>query len=446
MNLLAVNKHVAVFDNAPENQTLDSFAALRDLISMKNCRQLLQYLKTHGCHRSFCVDSDNLYLNSIKHTGSDRFDGNRFAKDAFNLTGNLDSAIAKDIDIEPLDELVADDLENEKVYQLSIDDLMVFKRDLTSFFTLAALANGAQIPEGLFRKLDPIRLFGEDWCKGSLPCDVKDLVSFGIPISKIGADRRYFFGDVFFESTPAIFDHLSKFSSYQLQTDSAGHPVPVSSVPDIGAYSNCYPLSIDGVIYSVEEYWESDDSENCEYYIVVTFYPDFDREKAIRLLCGRIVAELMNTPILSPYDGYDFEMDYADEDSFEHYSFDLSRGFTFIPAKPFDFWVELLYDQAIKLVLGNKVGLCPVCGAPVLIRDYRGKKTREVCSDSCKSIATRRRREKAIALAASNVPVEKAILEIGSEYKDSIHKWYREYQNLKTDQTLNNEEGGGAIE
>lgn len=435
MELLAVNKHVAVFDNGEDNHELDAFAALRDLITMKNCRQLLQFLKKHGCHRSFCVDSDNLYTNSIKHSGSDRFNGKRFAEGAFTLAESLDSAIEKDIEIEPLDELIADDLENEKVYQLSIDDLMVFKRDITSFLVLAAIANGAPIPDGLFAKLDPVRMFGDDWCAGSLPCSVKDLVSYGIPITKTGAEKNYFFGDVFFESTRGIFNHLSKFSNYQLQTNDSGVPIPVGDVSDVGEYSNRYPLSIDGVIYSLEEYYESEESDKCEYFITVTTYPDFDHSKAIRLLCGRIVSELMNTSFFSPYDGYDFEIEHVDEDSYEHYSFKLNEGFTLVPAKPFDFWVELLFDQTIKLVIENKVTLCPVCGTPVLIRDYRGKKAREVCSDSCKSIATRKRREKATALAASNVPIEKAISIIGAEYAGSIRKWYSEYQDLQSSQT-----------
>lgn len=434
MNLLAVNKHVAVFDDDEGSHDLDTFAALRDLITMRNCKQLLQFLKKHGCHKSFCVDSDNLAINSIKHSGAGRFEGKRFAEGAFTLTGSLDSAIAKDIEIEPLDELIADDLEDEKVYQLSIDDLMVFKRDMTNFLILAAIANGAPIPYEFFRRLDPVRLFGEDWCSGSLPCDVRDLVSFGVPITKMGAEKRYFFGDAFFQSTPGIFSHLEKFSDYQLQTDDAGVAVPVGAASDVGAYSNCYPLSVDGVIYSVDEYYDSDDSNNCEYYVSVTFYPGFDQDNAIRLLCGRIVAELMNTMPFNPFDGYEFEMDFVDEGSFDHYSFDLNQGFTFVPAKPVEFWAELLYDQVIKLIADNKVSLCPVCGTPVLIRDYRGKKVREVCSDSCKSIATRKRREKATALAASSVPIEKAISTIGSEYEGSIRKWYGEYYLLQSSQ------------
>ena len=91
-------------------------------------------------------------------------------------------------------------------------------------------------------------------------------------------------------------------------------------------------------------------------------------------------------------------------------------------------WVTDLYDEAIDLIVQGKVSLCPVRGSPVLIKDFRGRKSKLVCSDSCKTKASNQRRETAYQCAASGVPLEDAIDRIGAEYARSVRKWYTEAQ------------------
>ena len=87
-------------------------------------------------------------------------------------------------------------------------------------------------------------------------------------------------------------------------------------------------------------------------------------------------------------------------------------------------WFEEIYDLAVELALDGKVTLCPVCGSPVPVRDLRGRKPREVCSDTCKTVASNQRRATAMKMAMEGTPIEEAINEIGEEYESSIRRWY----------------------
>ena len=87
--------------------------------------------------------------------------------------------------------------------------------------------------------------------------------------------------------------------------------------------------------------------------------------------------------------------------------------------------VQEFYYQIAKIAEDKSVGLCPVCGSPVLRGRSRGNSAL-LCSKSCKTTASKERREDAIKYAASGMPVDDAIALIGERYEASVRKWYEE--------------------
>lgn len=433
MKLIALNDHWAVFESIPndskELEPLDAFAALRDLVTMKTYKQLIQFLKRYAVHPSFLVDADNLTLRSFKEQYSEFCLPKPYSAEDMNLSGDLEKVIFRDVEIDLLDEWLLDDLKDKQLFQLSLSDLAVFKQSITCFLTLSAIAHGSLIPEGLFAEIPSSTLYDEDWCNGDLPCKVEELRTFAIQLEKCGIANRSIFGDECFEGRDSVFSHLEKYNRFQLHKDENGIFCHVDEDPDAGKYSNCYPLSIDGVIYEIASFCTGDVSEEDllseSYYATVTIYPSFDKQDAIRLLSARIVETLLNAGI-DYLEGYDFDVPYFDEEYEDHYVYSPDKGFAFIVGKPFPFWVDDLFNKARTLVIEGKVSICPVCNTPVLVRDYRGRKSKEVCSDSCKTIANRERREKAFFYAQSGLPIKEAIEAIGLEYTNSIQKWYDE--------------------
>lgn len=88
------------------------------------------------------------------------------------------------------------------------------------------------------------------------------------------------------------------------------------------------------------------------------------------------------------------------------------------------------YREIADVAAAKKIGICPHCGSPVLRTGSRGNKA-QFCSNSCKTLETKKRREEAIKCAASGVPVESAISMIGERYSSSVEKWYEETLGTK---------------
>lgn len=105
-----------------------------------------------------------------------------------------------------------------------------------------------------------------------------------------------------------------------------------------------------------------------------------------------------------------FKVEYSDD----HFS-----------VRKINFPVQDYYHEIAKAAASKAVGLCPYCGAPVLRTSSRGNKA-QFCSNSCKTLSTKRRREEVIKYAASGIPVQDAVSLIGGQYEESIRRWYQE--------------------
>lgn len=94
---------------------------------------------------------------------------------------------------------------------------------------------------------------------------------------------------------------------------------------------------------------------------------------------------------------------------------------------------EPLHD-ALRLIATlaaeDSIRLCSHCGKnPVLTDRSRGVGA-AYCSKSCKTMASKERRDQAYMMAAKGVPVDEAIERIGSSYEASVMRWYAEAEDL----------------
>lgn len=87
--------------------------------------------------------------------------------------------------------------------------------------------------------------------------------------------------------------------------------------------------------------------------------------------------------------------------------------------------MQEFYREIASIASSKKVGLCSHCGSPVLRTASRGNRA-QFCSNSCKTLDSKNRRDKAIKYAASGKPLQEAIDDIGTEYAKSIERWYIE--------------------
>lgn len=85
-----------------------------------------------------------------------------------------------------------------------------------------------------------------------------------------------------------------------------------------------------------------------------------------------------------------------------------------------------LFDQVwheVALMIDERmsIGTCKQCRRPL------NPTSRSVyCSDTCKTNSTNRRRDLSIKFAASGVPLEDAVSQLGEKYRNSIERWYAE--------------------
>lgn len=94
---------------------------------------------------------------------------------------------------------------------------------------------------------------------------------------------------------------------------------------------------------------------------------------------------------------------------------------------------EPLHDalrQITTLAAEDSIRLCSHCGKnPVLTDRSRGVGA-AYCSKSCKTMASKERRDQAYMMAAKGVPVNEAIERIGSSHEASVMRWYAEAEDL----------------
>lgn len=411
MKLLALNKKWAIYDPRNANEKCDTFSALQALLQVKTYNQLIAFLETYTCNTLFATDSDTDFDDAFNRD----YNIWRSADNILNLQGNLNGAINRCSEVDFLDELVVKDLTGKNIYQLFLPELIDFRDTICRFLKYAAVALGSPATENMFLNLDTALFFDEKWLEKCLERKLPAIKTIGFPQEYIGACHDGLLDDYAFDSH-GIFHHLDGYSKWQLVIDNS---------VSYGKYTDGYPFSIDEVIYNYEEICDDAKLLNENYYLAVSFFPNISTERAQMLLAGRAVEALLELGNTS-YNQNQFSIPHYNDIDLDDYAFIPGKGFVQKTALLPKWWVNELFEQTISLILDGKVSLCPVCGTPVLIKDYRGRKSKQVCSDSCKTKASNKRREKAYQYAAAGMPIKEAIKCIGAEYEHSIQKWYKE--------------------
>ncbi|MBQ9001022.1 MAG: hypothetical protein IJ087_04135 [Eggerthellaceae bacterium] len=419
MRLLAVNKTWAVYDNEDAGEPFDAYEALRDLLKVGNYRQLISYLLKHTRNNAFANsvrDYDTTFRNYT------RVRWGRVHK--IHLQGDLERAINAHADLDYLDDLTIADLAGRSTNELALHELSYFQGAMRRFLTLAAVASGSPAPAELFYEVPTTSVFDREWCESELPCDPGNARTFVIMASDIPIDDNGLFASESFMYQGMIFSYIDARSGQR----SAYTDATIKRFSPRGRKRKG-SVCVDGVVYGwyephrdesdpVYEHFQS--TEDC---LTVTAPEGVAEADAKRMFAGRIVETLVNCGINEKL--YDLTYPVHGEGTYERYGYDAQAGVLYerIDERP-KAWFEQMYDLAVDLALDGKVALCPVCGSPVLVRDLRGRKPREVYSDTCKTVASNQRRATAMALAMDNVPVEDAIRIIGEEYEASVRKWY----------------------
>lgn len=416
MKLLALNRQWAVYSLGGAKGKLDAFASLQDLLSVKTYQQLIKFLIERTNNDSFLVPSDTDFADSFNR--EERIWRRRAAD--IDLQGNLDRAIDQHPSVDYLDELVAADLKGSEVFQFDLTELMDFQSLMRRFLTVAGIALGADCPDGIFVEIPSEDIFEAQWIRENVHCEPSELRTLGFNQKVAGFKRRGLLNEDLLDT---VFNSTSGYSKHQLVIDDS---------KEYGKYTDGFPFSTDYVIYNYSEYSQPSDQDadpyaDYEYYLTVSFLSNVTPERAKMLLAGRIVEAVLNS-YLDIGEQRDFSYPHYPDLDFDRYRFVPGKGFVEKKIVDPPWWVTDLYDEAIDLIIQGKVSLCPVCGSPVLIKDFRGRKSKLVCSDSCKTKASNQRRETAYQCAASGVPLEEAIERIGSEYTRSVRKWYAEAQ------------------
>lgn len=419
MKLLAVNKTWAVYDNADAGSGFDTFEALRDLLAVKSYRQLIAFLLKHTCTNAF-ADSVRDYKTTFKNYKRVRW--GRVHK--IHLQGDLERAINAHTDLDYLDSLTMGDLAQHSTNELALHELSYFQSVMRRFLTLAAVATGSPAPADLFFEVPTSGIFDSEWREGKLPFDASEARSFAIMASDIPVtDNGFFSADEFMERG-MIFSYIEAYDGESsAYTESAVRRFAPKGRRKRG------PVCVDGVIYGWYEpqgdasdpvFARTGSTADC---LAVTAPANVSEADAKRMFAGRILETLVNIGINERL--YDLTYPIHGDGTYEQFAYDAESGVLYerVEDRP-KAWFEEMYDLAVELALEGKVSLCPVCGSPVPVRDLRGRKPREVCSDTCKTVASNQRRATAMKLAMDGVAVEDAIGIIGEEYEASIRRWY----------------------
>ena len=426
MKLIAVNEKWAIYDSVDGLDEFNTFEALRDLIALKTYRQLIAFLQNHTCNLAFADSVEESFdytyqwdywseVERVLHPENKNV--------GIELQGNLSKAIDASPGIDYLDALTAEDLDNTKVGELRLGELLEVQRWLRGFFTVAAVAAGSKPPDSLLFKVPTSLVYANErtWFEDNIGCNPDELESFAVQLPDIHVGPHALINDEAFEYEGEIFRHQDKYNKYQLVLSGQDRD-------SFGGYTDGYPLSIDHCLYT----WYAPLNKDDDYVfakkgrddacLVVTVMRDQDKDETIRNFFGRILETMLNCG----FNMYELHLTlpFHGEWEMHPYSFIPGKGIVETKVRFPKVWYDELFKESVQVILNKRVSLCPICGSPVIIRDYRGRKPKEVCSDTCKTIASNQRRETAIKLAASGVSVEDAIEQIGKEYERSVRKWY----------------------
>ena len=417
MMFVALNENIAAFVPGGINRDADPRAALNKLMSVNSWRLLIEFLKNEGCNELFAKREAEPLVDRANHDVDgerDRFSHEDYYFD--ELMGSLKARIDKDDTIDYLDDLTrADLLAQGDVYELYIPELLSYASDIAGLLTLAAVALGAQPPDDLV----------SDFTFDKVECDFDETFMPGVDemVDKL-----------FGKHGPVAIMNLNM--KYWPETD-------------YGPYMNDAPVTYklfssvledfkrerEAGIMACRSYFGPDhNGEDQDYDLFFYDTSRYSREEAIRMLCAMIVVHTAGDTTLTPAYEEDmpFHHAYADEPELDGYpQFSLDEGFRHPKTNTgFKRWQLAVQEVAEGAIYDGRVTLCPICGTPIITKSDKSRI--EYCCESHKTVASKRRRQRAHQLYQMGVPMEDAITEIGDAYATSVKKWYREAERFAT--------------
>ena len=350
LRLLAANNDWAGYVSDGSSEMLeDPFQALKSLVSMKSARDLVSFLRSKEAASSDMAWRFGDLGLEYPFEQSDR---------AFPLRGDFGFECSK-AGVSALTKEVVDE---NALFMVSIKELLCFKAAIERLLSCAAVALGDNTPKWM---LDYSKS-GERPSK--YPLNETDLViSFILPYRSLGV-------------TPGGF-----FDSARLNT--------------LEEFGTCSLFA--GVMISSQVF---DRETEAPSLIVLSSEGEQPSQHQAEAACGLAVVNALNSCCradslrVNDYSTNDVE------DPVIHvpdHVYEYSRGFTFAPGTGFAYvepprpvvpWYELLLNQAVDAIVDGRVNLCPHCGRPVVYRDKRGRPGKRFCSDSCKTMHSKAKR------------------------------------------------------
>lgn len=396
MKLVSLNENVAAFAPSKELSEMEPDALINKLVTVKSWRGLIAFLKQPGVGRLLARrESDPLSGAGILSEGDYWYEP---------LWGHLNTWINKDLEIDYLDELTRNDLlASDDMYEVWVPELLSYAEDYRCLLTLAAVALGAApAPEDMFELIDPADYIKDADAEVWFAEEVGRSFRKGANLSFLRFNAKYW--------------PESEYGPYVLYEDECCFACK------LGEKRTNTPDKKMGVL-GFRIYCKGD----IDLHLIAYDTTEKDEETVRRIACGLIVAPTIGN---STQEETSFEHDYADmPEEAEGAIFSLKDGFSLArDGSRFTTWQHELTHSVEDAVLSGHVTLCRYCGTPIITR---GTKDRvEYCCNSHKTSASKQRRERAIALCLRDVPLEKAIEEIGDRYAESITKWYAEAREL----------------
>lgn len=396
MKLIAVNERFAVYeDDGAAESGFDPIFALDALLSVRTYDDMLGFLASHACRKSFAFSSAAPYREWDEEM---RVWPNDLPSP--ELRGSLTSALEKYPEVDYLDKLTVADLDETETFDICIHELIAFRDTIAKLMVVSAVAIGYPSPSWLYEEVDTADVFDEEWWRDLIGTEMKNSRTFLLDLGNAGVSRHGLFDPWFFEGS--VFWEDAQHGRY----------------PD-----GC---NFEQFIFSAPEYLECNERDLTDFVSVTVLQNDSEATAASLRACAGKVVEVIINHSDSLQECAEFSLPPFDDGFFERYKFVPEKGFVKNEVDFPDIWFELLLDEAIKSIVDGKVKLCPQCGTPVLVRDLRGRFKREFCSDRCKTASSKNRRENVIRLAASGASVDDAVLAVGERYRKSVEKWYAE--------------------
>ncbi|MBR3316911.1 MAG: hypothetical protein IKG21_03685 [Atopobiaceae bacterium] len=408
MRFVALSESVAAFVPTGPNREADPGAALNKLMTVNSWRVLIDFLKHEGCNDLFAKREEKPL-----HTQTEfEVDGKTYRNDRefyyADLAGSLKARIDKDASIDYLDALTRDDLLAQgDVYELYIPELLSWREDMSCFLVLATISRGADIPEGMFED------FSFDMYEWDKDDDFDEWLD------------GYF--DSYFGAHGPI-RGMSMKMGYWPVTDCGPfwYEGPFNERFGDSYQEDCKEERAVGILGGTTYLGEDASGEDMDFHVIFYDSSRYSKDEACRMFSGLTVANIIDETAQRPVNDGPFYHHYLDEPDFEQRThFDLNGGYRHPKYDDsFERWQLALVDVAEDAVFNNRVTLCPICGTPIVTKsDYSRI---EYCCESHKTIASKRRRQRAHQLYQMGIPIEDAVTEIGTAYRSSVEKWYRE--------------------